>query len=121
LGYKAIIDNRYLGLIFRGDAFRPLKIGERLPGFVKTIRNDGKVDLLISQATLQGDHYLSEQIIQFLIEQGGSSDLTDKSSPDDIYRLFKVSKKKYKQALGNLYKSKKIRITNKSITLILQT
>lgn len=118
LGYKAVIDNKFLGLIFRADAFRPLKIGERLPGFVKTIRADGKIDLLISQGTLQGDHDLAEQIIRHLQDRGGESQLSDKSDPDEIYRLFKVSKKKYKQALGTLYKSKRIIIESGKITLI---
>lgn len=118
LGYKAVIDNQSLGLIFRTDAFRPLKIGERLPGFIKSIRADGKIDLLISQSTLQGDHDLGEQIIQHLTEAGGESTLTDKSNPDDIYRIFKVSKKKYKQALGSLYKSKRISLSAEKIQLI---
>ena len=118
LGYKAVIDNKYLGLIFRADAYRPLKIGERLPGFVKTIRADGKIDLLISQASLQGDHDLGEQIIRQLQEVGGESDLSDKSDPEAIYRTFKVSKKKYKQALGSLYKSHRILIEPGKIKLI---
>ena len=108
LGYKAVINDKYLGLIFRGDAYRPLKIGERLPGFIKSIRGDGKIDLLISQATLQGDHDLGEQIIHHLQAAGGQITLTDKSAPEEIYAVFKVSKKKYKQALGTLYKSKRV-------------
>lgn len=118
LGYKAVINDQYLGLIFRGDAFRPLKIGERLPGFVKAIRPDGKIDLLISQGTLQGDYDLGEQIIEKLRLSGGLSTLTDKSDPDEIYRQFKVSKKKYKQALGNLFKSRRIVITPQHIKLV---
>ena len=118
LGYKAIIDDKYLGLLFRADAYRPLKIGERLPGFVKSIRSDGKVDLLISQATLQGDHDLSQRILDYLVEQGGSSPLTDKANPEEIYRIFRVSKKKYKQALGNLYKSKSIIILADKVQLL---
>ncbi|MBT6184666.1 MAG: GntR family transcriptional regulator [Betaproteobacteria bacterium] len=118
LGYKAIIDDKYLGLLFRADAYRPLKIGERLPGFVKSIRSDGKIDLLISQASLQGDHELSQQIVQYLTDQGGTSTLTDKSDPEEIYRVFKVSKKKYKQALGNLYKSRKITMTPGMVQLV---
>ena len=120
LGYKAVIDNKYLGLIFRADAFRPLKIGERLPGFVKNIRVDGKIDLVISQSTLQGDHDLGEQIIRHLQEMGGESQVSDKSDPEEIYRLFKVSKKKYKQALGTLYKSKRILIEPGKVKLINQ-
>jgi len=118
LGYKAVINDQYLGLIFRGDAFRPLKIGERLPGFVKAIRPDGKIDLLISQGTLQGDYDLGEQIIEKLRLSGGLSTLTDKSDPDEIYRQFKVSKKKYKQALGTLFKSRRIVITPQHIKLV---
>jgi predicted RNA-binding protein (virulence factor B family) len=120
LGYKAVIDNKYLGLIFRADAFRPLKIGERLLGFVKNIRADGKIDLVISQSTLQGDHDLGEQIIRHLQEMGGESQVSDKSDPEEIYRLFKVSKKKYKQALGTLYKSKRILIEPGKVKLINQ-
>lgn len=118
LGYKAIIDNQYLGLIFHGDAFRPLAIGERLPGYIKAIREDGKVDLIISQHSPQGDNSLENQIMAHLKASGGESDLTDKSDPDRIYRQFKVSKKKYKNALGALYKRKLIVITREKISLI---
>jgi predicted RNA-binding protein (virulence factor B family) len=118
LGYKAVINDQYLGLIFRDDAFRPLKVGERLPGFIKNIRTDGKIDLVISQGTLQGDHDLGEQIIENLRATGGVSILTDKSDPDEIYRTFKVSKKKYKQALGSLYRSKRILLSAEKIQLV---
>ena len=118
LGYKAVINDQYLGLIFRDDAFRPLKVGERLPGFIKGIRSDGKIDLVISQGTLQGDHDLGEQIIENLRASGGVSTLTDKSDPDEIYRTFKVSKKKYKQALGSLYRSKRILLSPEKIQLV---
>ena len=110
--------DQYLGLIFRDDAFRPLKVGERLPGFIKNIRSDGKIDLVISQGTLQGDHDLGEQIIESLRASGGVSTLTDKSEPDEIYRTFKVSKKKYKQALGSLYRSKRILLSAEKIQLV---
>ncbi|MGB1328355.1 MAG: CvfB family protein [Porticoccaceae bacterium] len=118
LGYKAIIDNQYLGLIFHGDAFRPLAIGERLPGYIKAIREDGKVDLIISQHSPQGDNSLENQIMAHLKASGGESDLTDKSDPDRIYHQFKVSKKKYKNALGALYKRKLIVITREKISLV---
>ena len=118
LGYKAVINDQYLGLIFRDDAFRPLKVGERLPGFIKNIRPDGKIDLVISQGTLQGDHDLGEQIIESLRASGGVSTLTDKSQPEEIYRTFKVSKKKYKQELGSLYRSKRILLSAEKIQLV---
>lgn len=118
LGYKAIIDGRYLGLIFHGDAFRPLSIGEKLPGFVKGIREDGKIDLIISQHSSQGDTSLEKQILAYLKARGGQGELTDKSAPESIYNQFKVSKKKYKNALGALYKNKQILIYPDKISLI---
>jgi predicted RNA-binding protein (virulence factor B family) len=118
LGYKALIDNQYLGLIFHDDAFRPLAIGERLPGYIKAIREDGKIDLIISQHSPKGDNSLEDQIMTHLKASGGESDLTDKSDPDRIYRQFKVSKKKYKNALGALYKHKLIVITRDKISLV---
>ncbi len=118
LGYKTIIDNQYLGLIFHGDAFRPLALGECLPGYIKAIREDGKIDVIISQHSPQGDNSLEDQILAYLKQSGGESHLTDKSNPDHIYRQFKVSKKKYKNALGALYKRKLIVITPEKISLV---
>jgi len=118
LGYKAVIDNQYLGLIFHPDAFRPLHIGERLPGFVKAIRPDGKIDLIISQHSAQGDNQLESQILKHLKQRGGKSQITDKSAPEIIYREFKVSKKKYKNALGALYKKRQILIAADAISLV---
>jgi predicted RNA-binding protein (virulence factor B family) len=118
LGYKAVINNQYLGLIFHGDAFRPLALGERLPGYIKTIREDGKIDLIISQHSSASSNGLEDQILDYLKASGGESDLTDKSNPDLIYNQFKVSKKKYKNALGALYKRKMITISREKIALV---
>ena len=118
LGYKAVINNQYLGLIFHGDAFRPLAMGERLPGYIKTIREDGKVDLIISQHSSASSNGLEDQILDYLKASGGESELTDKSNPDLIYSQFKVSKKKYKNALGALYKRKMITISREKISLV---
>jgi predicted RNA-binding protein (virulence factor B family) len=118
LGYKAIIDNQSLGLIFHADAFRPLVMGERLPGFIKSIRDDGKIDLIISQRSSASNSALEDQILAHLKASGGESNLTDKSNPDLIYRQFKVSKKKYKNALGALYKRRIITISREKIALV---
>lgn len=117
LGYKVLINDQYLGLIFNGDAFRPLVLGERLPGYIKAIREDGKIDVIISQHSFAGDNGLEDQILDYLKASGGESDLTDKSAPELIYGQFKVSKKKYKNALGALYKRKMIVITREKISL----
>ena len=118
LGYKAIIDNQVLGLIFHADAFRPLAIGERLPGFIKSIREDGKIDLIISQHSPRGDNELENKILAHIKASGGESNLTDKSPPEKIYQQFKVSKKKYKNALGALYKKRLITVSANKISLV---
>ena len=118
LGYKVLINDQYLGLIFHGDAFRPLALGERLPGYIKAVREDGKIDVIISQHSSASSNGLEDQILDYLKASGGESDLTDKSNPDLIYSQFKVSKKKYKNALGALYKRKLIIITREKISLV---
>lgn len=118
MGYKAIVNNTHLGLIFRDDAFRPLKYGERTPGFIKNVRSDGKLDIALQLPAGVGRASLTEQIVQHLRDQGGVSNLSDKSSPEDIYRIFQVSKKNYKKALGALYKQKRIAIADDKITLL---
>ncbi len=118
MGYKAVVNNDYLGLIFRDDAFKPLRYGQRLQGYIKGIRADGKIDLSLQLPAGAGRQDLGEQIIAYLKTQGGTSTLTDKAAPDDIYHQFNVSKKNYKKALGALFKQKRILIEPDKIRLV---
>ena len=118
LGYKAVIDNHSLGLIFEADAYRNLDVGELLDGSIKRIRDDGKIDLLISRTSLAFDRDLGNQILAYLRKHGGVSDLDDKASPQSIYKEFKVSKKKYKHALGGLYKRRQVALGANGVQLI---
>ena len=118
MGYKAVINNTHLGLIFRDDAFRTPVYGERLKGFIKTIRPDKKIDLSLQQTAVKGRDELADKIIQHLQTYNGVSTLTDKSEPEDIYREYNVSKGKYKNALSSLYKQRKILIEADKIKLI---
>lgn len=118
MGYKAVINNTHLGLLFKDDAFKPLRYGSRTKGYIKSIRSDGKINVSLQLPPIQQRELLTEQIISHLQARGGVSDLTDKSAPDDIYRQFNVSKGTYKKALGSLYKAKRILIESDRITLI---
>ena len=118
MGYKAVVDNTHLGLVFRDDAFRTLVYGERLKGFIKTIRPDKKIDLSLQQTAVKGGDELADKILQHLQTHNGVSTLTDKSEPEDIYREYNVSKGKYKNALSSLYKQRKILIGADKITLV---
>lgn len=118
MGYKAVVNNTHLGLIFRDDAFRTPVYGERLKGFIKAIRPDKKIDLSLQQTAVKGRDELADKILQHLQTHNGVSTLTDKSEPEDIYREYNVSKGKYKNALSSLYKQRKILIEAYQITLI---
>lgn len=117
LGYKAVIDNDYLGLIFKNEVFQELKNGDQLTGFVKQIRDDGKIDLRINSDKKSTVEVLSEKILDHLRHNNGTSQLTDKSPPEAIYRSYSVSKANYKRALSSLYKQRLILITHEAITL----
>ncbi|MBM3617122.1 MAG: GntR family transcriptional regulator [Alphaproteobacteria bacterium] len=118
LGYKAIIDGSHLGLIHQSDIFRDLRVGQDVTGYIKLIREDGRIDLTLQPKTGKVVKTLGEQIISHLEMCGGSSTLTDKSSPEEISREFGVSKANFKRAIGLLYKEKRITLGDGVINLV---
>jgi len=118
LGYKAVINDTHLGLIYKNEVPRPLHTGQKLNAYIKTIREDNKIDLSLNPPSELTRDALSRQILDHLSSQGGSSALTDKSSPDDIFEHFGVSKSSYKKALGKLYKDRLILIEKNEIKLV---
>jgi len=118
LGYKAVINNTHLGLIFKTDVFQPLKFGQQLNGYIKTIRDDGKIDLALQPAPEQVRDQLEAQILDYLRRHQGSSKITDKSPPELIYKTFKVSKANFKRALGRLYKKRQVLIDKHQVSLV---
>ncbi|HEY6527790.1 MAG TPA: S1-like domain-containing RNA-binding protein [Cellvibrionaceae bacterium] len=117
MGYKVVIDERYLGLVFRDEAFKPLRYGQRLKGFIKGTRADGKIDVLLQLPAGVGRDELCQKILDYMSSQNGISYITDKSPPEDIYKIFNVSKANYKKALGSLLKQGKIIINPSEIHL----
>jgi len=118
LGYMGVIENRCLGLLFHQDILQPIDIGQRLKGFVKEIRIDKKVTLCLQLQGQEARDELSQQILDDLKASGGISALTDKSSPDAIFKKFNASKASYKRALGALYKQRLIKIEKDKVTLL---
>lgn len=117
LGFKAIVNNDYSGLLYENEIFQTLNIGDKLKGFVKQIRPDNKIDLTLQKPSEETREALTDTILEDLKQQGGSSSLTDKSNPEDIYAYYGVSKKSYKKALGALYKKRLITIDKDKISL----
>jgi predicted RNA-binding protein (virulence factor B family) len=118
LGYKAIIDDRYIGLIYRSEIPQPLSIGQFLKGWVKAIRPDGKIDLSITRLDAEAREELEEQILAYLRKKGGKAALSDKTSPEEVHRLFRTSKKNFKRAIGRLYKARLILIHDSELELL---
>ncbi len=117
LGYSAVIDNQYWGLLFFSDVVRPLKVGQKLNGFIKQLRSDGKVDLSLHAPGFSKIENLAEKIMARLDKSEGFLPLSDKSDPESIYEAFSISKKAFKTAIGTLYKQRKIRIEKDGIYL----
>jgi hypothetical protein len=118
LGFKAVINNRQLGLIYHSDLSQPLKFGSRIKGWIKNIRDDGKIDLSINTLDDKARDQLEMRILKMLQQKNGKIELSDKSSPEAIFAALKVSKKNFKRALGSLYKQKLIIISPNHVELI---
>lgn len=118
LGYKALVDGKYAGMLFENEVFERLEQGQKISGFIKQVRSDGKIDLLLQPMGNFGTSDLSAKILEAIKAKGGFLPVTEKTDPEVIYELFGVSKKKYKMALGGLYKSRKITIADDGIRLV---
>jgi predicted RNA-binding protein (virulence factor B family) len=117
LGYKAVVNNSHGGMVFKNEVFQKLDIGQQLKGYIKKIREDGKIDLSLQQPGYQKVDDISRAVLQTIKDHGGRITVTDKSSPEDIYALFGVSKKTFKKAIGALYKKRLITIGASGIKL----
>lgn len=118
MGYKAIVNGKHLGMLYKNEIFQPLKLGQAIKGYVKRIREDGKIDLCLQKQNTSDIDVLSEKIFNMLKENGGELDISDRTPPEKIYSMFGVSKKIFKNAIGSLYKKRLIMIDDYSISLV---
>lgn len=117
IGYKVIVNNMHRGMIYHNEIFQPIEVEQQVVGYVKSIREDGKIDITLSDKAAVRIDSLSNRILNAIKANGGKLNLTDKSSPDEIKALFSCSKKDFKKALGHLYKERIINIATDCITL----
>jgi len=115
LGFKAIIDKRYRGLLYHEETSDVLEPGDQFTGYIKKVHNDGKIDLRRDPAGYGRVEGVSQVILDRLEAAGGALPFDDKSSPEDIRATFDTSKKAFKQALGKLYKQRRIQFTDTGI------
>lgn len=117
LGFKVIIDNRYSGLVYEDQIFRPLRTGDRLKGYIDHVRQDGKIDVTIQPTGRRQTEEFSEALLRYLQDNGGRCELGDKSPAELIADRFNVSKKTFKKAVGDLYRRRLITVNDQGIAL----
>jgi len=117
IGFKAIINNTHWGVIFENDVFGDLGIGKKCKGYIRRIREDGKIDLSLTQTGYAKVDGLSDRILLTLRQHDGFLPLSDKSSPAQIAKILKMSKGNFKKSIGQLYKKGLIVIADNGITL----
>lgn len=118
LGFSAIIDDHALGLIYASEIHQSIRIGQRIIGYIKTIRDDKKVDLMLQKTGLEHIDEVSKDILSQLVAAGGFLPLNDNSSPEEIRDQFKVSKKVFKKSIGILYKQRMIELLDNGIKAV---
>ncbi|MDC7135228.1 S1-like domain-containing RNA-binding protein [Bacteroides zhangwenhongii] len=118
LGFKAIIDNKYSGLLYENEIFSSIETGMEMKAFVKQVREDGKVDLILQKPGFEKVDDFAKTLLDYIKEQGGWIHLNDKSPAEDIYDTFGVSKKTFKKGVGDLYKKRLIALHEDGIALV---
>jgi len=117
IGMNVIVNKEHAGLIFKDDIFKDLSIGDHLKGYVKKIREDNKIDIVLGQIGYRNIEPNAETILHELQDNGGFLALNDKSDPTDIKRQVQMSKKSFKKAIGTLYRQKLIEIKDDGVYL----
>ena len=117
LGFKAIINNKHWGVLFESEVFGEMGIGKKVKGYIKQVREDGKLDLGLTKVGYGKVDALAERVLQTLRQHQGVLALSDKSTPDQIAKIMKMSKGNFKKSIGQLYKKGLIVIEDNSIRL----
>lgn len=118
LGFKAIIENMYSGLLYDSEIFQTLHTGDTLKAYIKQVREDGKIDLILQKPGFEKVDDFSKTFYRYIADHGGRIGLNDKSPAEEIYDVFGVSKKTFKKAVGDLYKKRLILLHEDGIELV---
>lgn len=115
VGYKAIINNQHIGVIYKNEIFRKISSGQKIKGYIKKIRDDLKIDLTLDKIGYTKIDNFAQIILNAIEKAGGFLPYNDKTDPEIIYNIFGMSKKVFKQSIGNLFKQRFIEITPEGI------
>ncbi len=117
IGITAVIDNQYYGMLYLNETYRDLSVGEQCKGYVMRVRDDNKVDLTLKKPGFASVEGSAKEIVELLEKAGGFIPCHDKSSPDEIRKVFSMSKKEFKRAIGGLYKKGILNLKKNGIEL----
>ena len=117
IGYRAIIDSRHWGMLYKNQIFKPVKVGDRLEGYIRRITDDNRIDLTLRQEGYDGVANSAEDLLKLIKENGGELPIGDNSSPEKVHALTQMSKKVFKRAVGILLKRGDIATDGESIKL----
>jgi len=118
VGYKAIINNQHLGVVYKNEIFRKISTGQKIKGYIKKVRDDDKIDLTLDKPGYAKIDEFAQKIMELIDKSGGQLPYNDKTDPEVIYSIFGVSKKVFKQSIGGLFKHHFIEITSEGIKKI---
>jgi len=118
LGFKVIVDNLYDGLIFHNEIFETIDVGDEKTGYVKTLRKDGKLDIVLRPIGDKSDEVAAAKIVEMLRAIGGACEMNYKSAPEEISQRFGLSRKAYKRALTKLIEAHKLEVNEKGMRLL---
>jgi predicted RNA-binding protein (virulence factor B family) len=118
LGYNAIVNNLYSGLIYKNEIFENIRVGDHLQGYVKNVREDNKIDLSLQKSGFELVDDVKWRILNIIKAENGFLALNDDSSPEEIKAKLQISKKAFKKAIGALYRERLVTLTDKGVQLI---
>jgi len=118
LGFNAIVNDLYTGLIYKNEIFEAIRIGDKMQGFVKRVREDEKIDLSLQKSGFELVDDVKWRILKLMKEEKGFLALNDNSTPEEIKAKLSISKKAFKKAIGALYRERLVKLTDKGVELI---
>lgn len=118
LGYNAVVANKYHGLLYDNEVFSELKPGHKVNAIIKKIREDNKIDLRLYKNDHSDIEEFENMILEYMKAHDGQMHLNDESEPEEIYKVFGISKKNFKKALGGLYRKGTIDLKDTIIKIL---
>jgi len=118
IGIRVIINQKHWGILYRNEIFNPIEKGSHVKGYIKKVREDGKLDVALQKQGIAGANDAKDRTLLRIMENNGLLRLSDNSTPEQIYQALGISKKNFKKAVGMLFKEGKVELLDDGVKLI---